>query len=383
MDSSEAGQGPLQKAMSDELDEMGCLPLQSAANRFTQVLQITDINRRKMFKLACIFGYHSCLGDASYTKLAKRLGGPSTNKDWHRRAVKISFLRQKWGQDFYVKFGNIWPPNPSRTVLEELTKWIHIPLDEAKTHLQARIRDRSASEIAGTRRSNFITIQDLKDVPNKPPILENHQERYRQSSSQLQDLPSSSPQSPQLADLRSSPVSPEIGRRAPFGSRPEDYINSDDMVFEDEDTAALREVMANSKLQRKRKRKRIADASFRHLKSYERADPFLEDSGNSELGSLTDNIDGMDNTLPRSSLTEEEEGAGLREADYGFDDERNYGDIPDAQGYSADGRGVPEEEEIDRSGSDGARYACDFPEEEKELAGFKGNKWQPSFLCLN
>jgi hypothetical protein len=107
----------------------------------TQVLQITDINRRKIFELACIFGYHSCLGDASYTKLAKRLGGPSTNKDWHRRAVKISFLHQKWGQDFYVKFGYIWPPTPSRTVLVELTEWIHIPLDEAKTYLQAGLRE--------------------------------------------------------------------------------------------------------------------------------------------------------------------------------------------------------------------------------------------------
>jgi hypothetical protein len=372
MDSSKASQGPLQKAMSDELDEIGCLPLQSAANRFIEVLQITDINRRKMFELACIFGYHSCLGDASYAKLARRLGGPSASADWHRRAVKIGFLCGKWGQDFYVKFGNIWPPNPSRTVLEELTKWIHIPLNEAKTHLQARIRDRSTSKIAGTRRSNFIMIQDLKDVPNKPPILENHQERGRQLSSQLQDLPSSPPQSPQLADLRSSPVSPEIGRRAPSGSRSEDYIHSDDMAFEDEDTAALREVVANSKL--RRKRKRIADASFRPLKSYERADPFLEDSGNSELGSLIDNVDGMDNMLPRSGLTEEEEGAGLMEADCGFDDERGCGDIPDAQGYSTDRRGVPEEEEIDRNGSDDARYACDFPEAEKELAGLKSNK---------
>jgi hypothetical protein len=214
MDSSKASQGPLQKAMSDELDEIGCLPLQSAANRFIEVLQITDINRRKMFELACIFGYHSCLGDASYAKLARRLGGPSASADWHRRAVKIGFLCGEWGQDFYVKFGNIWPPNPSRTVLEELTKWIHIPLDEAKTHLQARIRDRSTSKIAGTRRSNVIMIQDLKDVPNKPPILENHQERGRQLSSQLQDLPSSPPQSPHLADLRSSPVSPEIGESA-------------------------------------------------------------------------------------------------------------------------------------------------------------------------
>jgi hypothetical protein len=58
--------------------------------------------------------------------------------------------------------------------------------------------------------------------------------------------------------------------------------------------------MAKSKLERKRKRKRTSDASFRPLKSYERADPFPVDTNNSELGSLNDNIDGVGITLPRT-----------------------------------------------------------------------------------
>jgi hypothetical protein len=53
-------------------------------------------------------------------------------------------------------------------------------------------------------------------------------------------------------------------------------------------------------------------------------------------------------------VTGEEEGASLLGEGYGFDDERDNGDISD------DERGMPEEEERDRSGSDGGRYACDF-----------------------
>lgn len=257
--------------MLDLMEDIARSPLKSAAERFAQNLETTTTFHNNMFEMACIFGYHKCLGYDSYEALAISLGGPtiSTDDDWHRRSVKIDKLRTKWGPEFYVEMGSIWPHNPSRSLLEDLVKWSgEWKLGEAKTLLERRIRDRLTSDIPRTRKNRVIMTSDLKNAPKKTRSLE---------------LVISHPElSPARSSRQSSPESPELAREAPLaGLKAEDYIKSSDPLFGDGENYVP---AANSK----RKRGRNSDGIFKPPKSRRTADRPVEEEveGLSQLLSL-------------------------------------------------------------------------------------------------